>query len=214
MMSCEFIEPVIRTEPRFTARVRPRKRNQPFRAGPCPLMICFRIVNPTLHTLNLSDCVVRSRILRITRVRGVRCRNPTPPSVLPASPRRLCGSDRATKRRFSISYLREIGWVGLPAPEIIDYVHTNRRMSSMSAGIKPTQNEISENSSLPNSRRVYVEGKLPGVRVPFREIAQSSSRNFDGTLVANPPVRVYDTSGPWGDPAQQCNVREGLRKLG
>ena len=69
----------------------------------------------------------------------------------------------------------------------------------MSAGIKPTQSDTSESSSLPNSRRVYVNGKLPGVRVPFREIAQNPSRNFDGTLAANPPVRVYDTSGPWGD---------------
>ena len=69
----------------------------------------------------------------------------------------------------------------------------------MSAGIKLTQSETSENSSLPNSRRVYINGKLPGVRVPFREIAQNPSRNFDGTLATNPPVRVYDTSGPWGD---------------
>jgi len=60
----------------------------------------------------------------------------------------------------------------------------------MSAGIKPTQSNISDNSSLPNSRRVYVEGKLPGVRVPFREISQSPSRNCDNTLDTNPPVRV------------------------
>src|ERR1051325_3585202 len=91
-------------------------------------------------------------------------------------------SDRAITRRFSILYLREIGWVGLPAPEIIDYIHNNRRMASMNAGIKPTQSDTSENSSLPNSRRVYVNGKQPGVRVPFREIAQNPSRNFDGTL--------------------------------
>src|SRR6185436_18761867 len=122
-------------------------------------------------------------------------------------------SDRAITRRFSIFYLREIGWVGLPAPEIIDYIHNNRRMSSMSAGIKLTQSDNSENSSLPNSRRVYVDGQLPGVLVPFREITQSPSRNFDDTLVANPPVRVYDTSGPWGDPSQQCDVREGLPQL-
>jgi len=57
----------------------------------------------------------------------------------------------------------------------------------MSAVTKPTQSEISENSSLPNSRRVYSDGQLPGVHVPFREITQSPSRNFDGTLVANPP---------------------------
>src|SRR5689334_198564 len=119
--------------------------------------------------------------------------------------------DRAITRRFCIFYLREIGWVGLPAPEIIDYIYSNRRMSSMSAGIKPTQTDITENSSLPNSSRVYVDGQLPGVRVPFREITQSSSRNFDGSLVANPPVRVYDTSGPWGDPAQQ---RSEERRVG
>jgi phosphomethylpyrimidine synthase len=80
----------------------------------------------------------------------------------------------------------------------------------MSAGIKPTANESSENKSLPNSRRVYVDGKLPGVRVPFREIAQSPTRSFDGALVANSPVRVYDTSGPWGDADVDCDVRDGV----
>ena len=80
----------------------------------------------------------------------------------------------------------------------------------MSAGIQLTQGELSQNNSLPNSRRVYIDGKQPGVRVPFREIEQSASRNFDGTLDANPPVRVYDTSGPWGDPDIGCDVREGL----
>ena len=54
----------------------------------------------------------------------------------------------------------------------------------MSAGIKLTQSELSENTPLPNSRRVYVEGKLPGVSVPFREIDQTPSRNFDNTVVA------------------------------
>jgi phosphomethylpyrimidine synthase len=86
-------------------------------------------------------------------------------------------------------------------------------MTSMSASIKLTQSDNSEHSSLPNSRRVYVDGQLPNVRVPFREITQSPSRSFDGSLVANPPVRVYDTSGPWGDPSQQCDVREGLSQL-
>ena len=83
----------------------------------------------------------------------------------------------------------------------------------MSAGIKLTQPESSETTSLPNSRRVYVDGELPGVRVPFREITQNPTRNFDDTLVANPPVRVYDTSGPWGDPDIDCDVREGLPQL-
>ncbi|HXD32148.1 MAG TPA: phosphomethylpyrimidine synthase ThiC [Pyrinomonadaceae bacterium] len=83
----------------------------------------------------------------------------------------------------------------------------------MSAAIKPTDDPISDNSSLPNSTRVYVEGSLPGVRVPFREITQNPTRNFDNSLAENPPVRVYDTSGPWGDPSINTDVREGLTEL-
>jgi phosphomethylpyrimidine synthase len=65
-------------------------------------------------------------------------------------------------------------------------------------------------TELPNSRRVYINGKHPGVRVPFREIKQTPTRNFDGTIIDNPDVRVYDTSGPWGDPSLHCEVTEGL----
>ena len=83
----------------------------------------------------------------------------------------------------------------------------------MSAEMKLMQSELSENKSLPNSRRVYIEGKLAGVRVPFREIDQTPSRNFDNTVVANPPVRVYETSGPWGETDATCDVREGLPQL-
>jgi phosphomethylpyrimidine synthase len=83
----------------------------------------------------------------------------------------------------------------------------------MSAGTKATSIETSENKSLPNSRRVYVPGNWPGVRVPFREITQSASRELDGTVVANPPVRVYDTSGPWGDPDVHCESAKGLPPL-
>ena len=86
----------------------------------------------------------------------------------------------------------------------------------MSAAIKPAENEttpISNDKPLPNSRRIYIDGKQPGVRVPFREIEQNQTRNFDNTLEENPPVRVYDTSGPWGDPAVSGDVREGLPSL-
>src|SRR5258707_1375822 len=79
----------------------------------------------------------------------------------------------------------------------------------MSAAIKPTRIE----NTLPNSRRIYIDGEQPDVRVPFREIDQSPTRNFDNTLEQNPPVRVYDSSGPWGDPATDCDVRDGLPPL-
>ncbi|HEY5838588.1 MAG TPA: hypothetical protein VIT19_06085, partial [Pyrinomonadaceae bacterium] len=68
----------------------------------------------------------------------------------------------------------------------------------MSAAIKPTKID----STPPNSRRIYVEGQQGGVRVPFREIDQNPTRNFKNELEENPPVRVYDTSGPYGDPSQ------------
>jgi phosphomethylpyrimidine synthase len=84
----------------------------------------------------------------------------------------------------------------------------------MSAAIKPTEIETANNDKpLPNSRRIYVAGKQPGVRVPFREIEQNQTRNFNGSLEENPPVRVYDTSGPWGDPSCRADVREGLPSL-
>jgi phosphomethylpyrimidine synthase len=79
----------------------------------------------------------------------------------------------------------------------------------MSAGIKPTKIE----NDLPNSQRIYVAGSQPGVRVPFREIALNPTRNFDGTLEENESVRVYDTSGPWGDPSLRTDVREGVQTL-
>src|SRR5437870_9377484 len=86
----------------------------------------------------------------------------------------------------------------------------------MSAAIKPTENKttpVNNDKPLPNSRRLYIDGKQPGVRVPFREISQNQTRGFNNTLDENPPVRVYDTSGPYGDPAIHCDVREGLPEL-
>nr|MBA3767606.1 phosphomethylpyrimidine synthase ThiC [Acidobacteriota bacterium] len=66
---------------------------------------------------------------------------------------------------------------------------------------------------LPNSRKIYIEGTQKGVRVPFREIALNPTRNFNGQIEENDPVRVYDTSGPWDDEAVRCDVREGLAAL-
>jgi phosphomethylpyrimidine synthase len=68
-------------------------------------------------------------------------------------------------------------------------------------------------AQFPASRRVYVEGGKAGVRVPFREISLSPTRLPDGRIEINEPVRVYDTSGPWGDPEAQADVRDGLPPL-
>jgi phosphomethylpyrimidine synthase len=66
---------------------------------------------------------------------------------------------------------------------------------------------------LPNSQRIYVEGRAEGVSVPFREVSLQPTRMPDGRVEENEPVRVYDTSGPWGDPDVRCDVRDGLSAL-
>src|SRR5437763_15129346 len=55
-----------------------------------------------------------------------------------------------------------------------------------------------DNSSFPDSRKVYISGKIhPDVRVPFREISLAPTKSMNGSIEANEPVRIYDTSGPW-----------------
>jgi phosphomethylpyrimidine synthase len=67
---------------------------------------------------------------------------------------------------------------------------------------------------LPNSRKVYVAGELhPDLRVPVREISLAPTKTMSGEIEVNEPLRVYDTSGPWGDADQQLNVTEGLPAL-
>ena len=65
---------------------------------------------------------------------------------------------------------------------------------------------------LPNSRKIYVEGSRPDIRVPMREISQSDTpTQFGGET--NPPIYVYDTSGPYSDPQAQIDIRSGLPAL-
>ncbi len=67
---------------------------------------------------------------------------------------------------------------------------------------------------LPASKRVYVQGQLhKDVRVPMREIELTPTPRADGRAEVNEPVRVYDTSGPWGDPEFHGDVTRGLPPL-
>ena len=79
-----------------------------------------------------------------------------------------------------------------------------------------TQDSFEPHSSeqLPNSRRVYVPGQLhPDLRVPMREITVGDTNSYTGSVEKNAPVRVYDCSGPWGDPAFAGTPEEGLPAL-
>jgi phosphomethylpyrimidine synthase len=66
--------------------------------------------------------------------------------------------------------------------------------------------------ALPNSRKIYVQGSRPDIRVPMREISQSDTPASFGAE-KNPPVYVYDTSGPYTDPSVKIDIRSGLPAL-
>ena len=65
---------------------------------------------------------------------------------------------------------------------------------------------------LPNSRKVYVSGSRPDIRVPMREISQAATPASFGRE-NNPPIWVYDCSGPYTDPAVKIDIRSGLQPL-
>jgi phosphomethylpyrimidine synthase len=65
---------------------------------------------------------------------------------------------------------------------------------------------------LPNSRKVYVQGSQPDIQVPMREISQADTPASFGAE-KNPPIFVYDTSGPYTDPAAKIDIRNGLAPL-
>ncbi|MGB0128307.1 MAG: phosphomethylpyrimidine synthase ThiC, partial [Rhodocyclaceae bacterium] len=65
---------------------------------------------------------------------------------------------------------------------------------------------------LPNSRKIYVQGSRPDIRVPMREVCQADTPTAMGGE-PNPPVTVYDCSGPYTDPQAKIDVRSGLPAL-
>ncbi|MDE5430943.1 phosphomethylpyrimidine synthase ThiC [Elizabethkingia meningoseptica] len=68
-------------------------------------------------------------------------------------------------------------------------------------------------ASLPNSKKVYVDGKLFPIKVAMREITLSPTRLSSGGIEVNPPVTVYDTSGPYTDANAVIDVRKGLPRI-
>ena len=104
---------------------------------------------------------------------------------------------------------------------------TNGGMSSGSAQTEkgPGRDELVSSGSsvdpvhsvekpLPNSKKIYLNGELhPDIRVPFREIRLAPTKSLNGNLEPNEPVRVYDTSGPWGDRSLTVDPIQGLPPL-
>ncbi|SFT73467.1 phosphomethylpyrimidine synthase ThiC [Pseudomonas marincola] len=85
-------------------------------------------------------------------------------------------------------------------------VQQQNSLQNLSESAKVDQQSI---QPFPRSRKVYVEGSRPDIRVPMREISLDiTPTEFGGEI--NAPVLVYDTSGPYTDPGVQIDVRKGL----
>ncbi|MDO9621925.1 MAG: phosphomethylpyrimidine synthase ThiC, partial [Moraxellaceae bacterium] len=65
---------------------------------------------------------------------------------------------------------------------------------------------------LPNSRKIYITGSRPDIRVPQREIRLSATSTSMGGE-RNSPIQVYDTSGPYTDPSVTIDIRQGLNAV-
>ncbi len=68
-------------------------------------------------------------------------------------------------------------------------------------------------SPFPNSKKIYVEGKIHPIQVAMREIGLSPTKLSNGTLEHNPPVTVYDTSGPYTDENSEIDIEKGLPRI-
>ncbi len=65
----------------------------------------------------------------------------------------------------------------------------------------------------PNSRKVYITGSRPDVKVPMREIKLTDTKKADGSIEENRSIMAYDTSGPMTDPNFTLDLEQGLPKL-
>jgi phosphomethylpyrimidine synthase len=90
---------------------------------------------------------------------------------------------------------------------------TPQALNSLKSEQLPDANRLSY-QPLPGSKKVYQQALTRAdIRVPFREIALSDTRDHHGSLTANKAVRLYDTSGPYTDPSTQIDITQGLPQL-
>src|ERR1700722_12722528 len=79
-------------------------------------------------------------------------------------------------------------------------------------GNPPTFSTIRTPSSYPASQKRHLDGSRAGLRVPYREISLSATRHSQRSE-ENPPLPVYDTSGPYTDPEVRIDLTHGLPAL-
>jgi len=80
-----------------------------------------------------------------------------------------------------------------------------------------TQQKISQkgitSGPFPSSKKIYEKGSIFDIEVAHRSIELSDTKTSEGEIIKNPPITVYDTSGPYSDPDYQVDLEKGLPKL-
>ena len=89
-----------------------------------------------------------------------------------------------------------------------------KKISTQELANKPETEDILETASktFSGSKKIYVEGSNPKIKVPMREVLQTSSITSKGKE-KNFPIYLYDTSGPYTDPDIEIDIEAGIPKL-
>ncbi|CAJ91387.1 phosphomethylpyrimidine synthase ThiC [Cupriavidus necator] len=77
------------------------------------------------------------------------------------------------------------------------------------ASFESLESDLDQKFAYPASSKTYLTGSRPDIRVPLRTILQTSTRTDKGEM-QNPPIPVYDTSGPYSDPDVHIDLKAGL----
>ena len=75
-----------------------------------------------------------------------------------------------------------------------------------------TRNLLQGKANFPASKKVYVQGSRSDIQVPFRQVSLTPTTGRFGQE-ANPPINLYDTSGPYTHDGAELDVRKGLPAL-
>ena len=89
-----------------------------------------------------------------------------------------------------------------------------KQINSKNLDNAPKSGEIlkTASKSFIGSKKIYITGSKPEIRVPMRQVMQTNSISSEGEL-NNPPIYLYDCSGPYTDPDIKINIENGLPKL-
>jgi phosphomethylpyrimidine synthase len=101
-----------------------------------------------------------------------------------------------------------------PGMKLIRCTHiqlgTKMSASSQNNLTQITQLDATLTQAFPNSRKIYLTGSRPDIKVPMREIQLSATMLENGSHELNAPVTVYDTAGAYTDPNMTIDIHQGL----